>query len=494
MISVVVMCGFLSSGPTIRIFLVGDSTMADKPLTDNPERGWGQVSPMFFDRHVTIENHAVNGRSTKSFISQGRWQVVVDRLRPDDYVFIQFGHNDEKKDDTSRYAAPETDYKNNLLKFVHETRAKGALPVLLTPVSRRKFDALNKAVETHQEYSEVVRRVAEEEHVPLIDLDAKSIGLLDTLGVEKSKSLFLWIPPGKYKALPAGKEDNTHFTFDGAKKIAGLVVDGITELHLPLEARLLPRDRSSDVGKGKFVLLDYFFNNERKTGPDNRPTRFHYVWEDTANSGFSELGKTIMELGADVDTLEVEPTAQNLSRASIYMIVDPDTPLESVHPNYIETSAREAIVEWVRAGGILLLFGNDKGNAEFEHLNMLAERFGIHFNEDSRNRVQGNDFEMGAFADLPSHPMFKGVNKIYLKEISTLKLSGDAKSILTDKGDVIIGYSKFGNGSVVALGDPWFYNEYYDNRKLPDAFENYKAAENLFRWLLQDAKTVRSNE
>jgi unsaturated rhamnogalacturonyl hydrolase len=318
--------------------------------------------------------------------------------------------------------------------------------------------------------------------------------LLDTLGVEKSKSLFLWIPPGKYKALPAGKEDNTHFTFDGAKKIAGLVVDGITELHLPLESRLLPIDRSSDIGKSKVVLLDYFFNNERKTGPDNRPTRFHYVWEDTANSGFSELGKTIMELGTDVDTLEVEPTAQNLSRASIYMIVDPDTPLESVHPNYIETSAREAIVEWVRAGGILLLFGNDKGNAEFEHLNMLAERFGIHFNEDSRNRVQGNDFEMGAFADLPSHPMFKGVNKIYLKEISTLKLSGDAKSILTDKGDVIIGYSKFGNGSVVAVGDPWFYNEYYDNRKLPEAFENYKVAENLFRWLLQDAKTVRSNE
>jgi unsaturated rhamnogalacturonyl hydrolase len=201
-----------------------------------------------------------------------------------------------------------------------------------------------------------------------------------------------------------------------------------------------------------------------------------------------------MELGADVDTLEVEPTVQNLSHASIYMIVDPDTPLESVHPNYIETSAREAIVEWVRASGILLLFGNDKGNAEFEHLNLLAERFGMHFNEDSRNKVQGNDFEMGAFADLPPHPMFKGVNKIYLKDISTLKLSGDAKPILIDKGDVIIGYSKLGNGSVVAVGDPWFYNEYYDNRKLPEAFENYKAAENLFRWLLRDAKTVRSNE
>ena len=249
--SAVVLCGFLSSDTAVRIFLVGDSTMADKPLVDNPERGWGQVFPSFFDRHVIIENHAMNGRSTRSFINQGRWQIVVDRLRPDDYVFIQFGHNDEKKDDTSRYAAPETDYRNNLIKFVHETLAKGAFPVLLTPVSRRKFDEQNKAVETHQKYSEVVRRVAAEEHVPLIDLDAKSIGLLDTVGAEKSKNLFLWVPPGKYKALPAGKEDNTHFTFEGAKKIAGLVVDGITELHLPLESRLLPRNRSSDVGKGE---------------------------------------------------------------------------------------------------------------------------------------------------------------------------------------------------------------------------------------------------
>jgi lysophospholipase L1-like esterase len=491
LLSAAIFCGFLSSSTTVRIFLVGDSTMADKPLVDNPERGWGQVFPGFFDRHVIIENRAVNGRSTKSFINQGRWQIVLDELRPDDYVFIQFGHNDEKKDDTSRYAAPETDYKNNLIKFVHETRAKGAFPVLLTPVSRRKFDERGKAVETHQEYSEVVRRVAKEEKVPLIDLDAKSVAMLDILGPEKSKSVFLWIPAGKYKALPAGKKDSTHFTFDGAEKIAGLVVNGIIELHLPIESRLMPANHAPDVGKGKVVLLDYFFNNERKAGPDNRPMRFHYVWEDTANSGFSELGKTIMELGADVDTLEVGPTAQNLSHASIYMIVDPDTPLESADPHYIDSSAREAIVKWVSAGGILLLFGNDKGNAEFEHLNMLAEHFGIHFNEDSRNKVQGNDFEMGAFANLPSHPMFRGVNKIYLKEISTLKLSGSAEPILTDKGDVIIGYSKFGNGSVLAVGDPWFYNEYYDNKKLPEAFENYKAAENLFRWLLQDAKTVK---
>ena len=488
------MCGFLSSGGTVKIFLIGDSTMSDKPLTDNPERGWGEILPLFFDRHVTIENYAVNGRSTKSFIDQGRWHNVLDKLRPNDYVFIQFGHNDEKKEDTSRYAAPGTDYKYNLMKFVREARAKGALPVLLTPVSRRKFDEEKKAVETHQEYSDAVRQVGRDENVPLIDLDKKSVALLGEIGEEKSKGLFLWIPPRKYKSLPVGKQDNTHFTIEGAKKIAGLVVEGIEELHLPLEARLNPTLRLTDIGKGKVVLLDYFFNNERKPGPDNRPVRYHYVWEDTANSGFSQLGETIIDLGADIDSLDVGPTAENLARASIYMIVDPDIPSENPAPHYIDASAREAIVDWVRAGGVLLLFGNDKGNAEFQHLNMLSERFGIHFNEDSRNRVEGNKFEMGAFEKFPSHPMFEGVNKIYLKEISTLKLSGAAESILADKGDVIVGYSKFGKGEVIAVGDPWFYNEYFDNRKLPDGFENYKAAENMFRWLLKDAKTVRSNE
>ena len=465
--------------------------MSDKPLTENPERGWGEVLPLFFDRHVAIVNCAVNGRSTKSFIEQGRWKSVLDRLEVNDYVFIQFGHNDEKKEDTSRYAAPGTDYRNNLIKFVREARAKGAVPVLLTPVSRRKFDQEKRAVETHPEYSDVVREVANAENAPLIDLDGKSMALFGKLGEEKSKSMFLWIPPGKYKSLPAGKQDNTHFTIEGAKAIAGLVVDGIKELHLSLESSLKPAVQLSDDGKGKVVLLDYFFNNERKSGPENRPIRYHYVWEDTANSGFSQLGETLIDLGADVDSLDVAPTADNLAHASIYMIVDPDIPTENPAPHYIDSSAREAIVGWVRGGGILLLFGNDKGNAEFQHLNMLAERFGIHFNEDSRNRVEGNKFEMGAFEKFPSHPMFEGVNKIYLKEISTLKLSGSAEPILTDKGDVIIGYSKYGRGEVIAVGDPWFYNEYFDNRKLPDGFENYKAAENFFRWLLRDAKTVR---
>jgi unsaturated rhamnogalacturonyl hydrolase len=177
----------------------------------------------------------------------------------------------------------------------------------------------------------------------------------------------------------------------------------------------------------------------------------------------------------------------------MYIIVDPDTPAETPEPHYIDENAIKAIVDWVRSGGILVLLGNDKGNVEFEHFNKLSENFGIHFNEDSRNRVQGRDFEMGSFLGLPDHPLFKGVKKIYIKELSTLKISEPATSILTDRGDVIMSYVNFGSGAVFAVGDPWLYNEYFDNQKLPVGFENYKAAENLFEWLLKNARPVREN-
>ena len=257
----------------------------------------------------------------------------------------------------------------------------------------------------------------------------------------------------------------------------------------PIDQQAQGRADSGGV-RAREVLLDYYFNNEWKSGPGSHPIRYHYVWEDTANSGYSELGETIRSLGAITDSLPVAPTAENLAAASIYIIVDPDTPLESSRPNYIDSASWEAIVRWVGRGGILLLFGNDKGNAEFEHLNKLAGTFGIQFNEDSRNHVEGNHYEMGAFSNLPSHPLFENVKKIYLKEISTLKLSDPATPLLTDKGDVIMAFSKYGDGAVFAVGDPWFYNEYFDNRKLPEGFENFKAAQNLLRWLLPLARDV----
>jgi lysophospholipase L1-like esterase len=478
--------------PALHLFLVGDSTMADKPLIGNPERGWGQVFPLFFSDAVTVENHARNGRSTKSFLREGRWDVVVDRLQRGDYVFIQFGHNDSKREDTTRYAEPHTDYKANLLRFIRDTREKGATPVLLTPVSRRRFDSTGAFYDVHGDYPGVVREVAQSENVALIDLHKKSWKLFADLGEERTKSLFLWIAPGLFSSLPGGKHDDTHFSWRGAASMASLVVEGLKETGLPLADFLAPAGPKSFVGMEKTILLDNYYNNEWREDSSGHPVRFHYLWHDTTNSGFSQLAKIVSVTGASLDTACRPATSDLLKRASMYIIVDPDTPLETKQPNIIEPAAVDAIAQWVNTGGVLLLLGNDKGNAEFEHFNSLAGRFGIHFNEDSRNRVTGNNYGTGTFDHFPSHPLFNGIRKVYIKELSTLRLQEPATPLFSDSGNVIIAFARVGHGAVFAVGDPWFYNEYMDQRRLPADYDNTKAAGNLFSWLLTLAAPVHN--
>src|SRR6476620_6233069 len=160
--------GAVNAGP-ITVFLAGDSTMAEKLPTKRPETGWGERLQRSFDStQVRIENHAKNGRSTRTFISEGLWQEIVDRIKPGDYVFIQFGHNDESKEKVDRYTPPD-DYRSNLARMVSDVRAKHGIPVLLTPVRRRKFDATGQLVDTHGEYPDLTRSVATALHVPLID-------------------------------------------------------------------------------------------------------------------------------------------------------------------------------------------------------------------------------------------------------------------------------------------------------------------------------------
>jgi len=215
------------------VFLAGDSTMADKRPDEAPETGWGSVFPSFFNTtDVRFENHAVNGRSTKSFRDLGHWDRMLARVEPGDFVFLQFGHNDQKKDDPVRFAAAQTDYRQNLIRYVAEIRAKGANPVLLTPVVRRNFDAQGHFSDKHGDYPEVVRQVAAAQNVPLIDLWAKSKALLERLGPEDSRALFLHLPPGLYASAPNGKRDDTHFSPFGAAQIATLVAEGVREAGL----------------------------------------------------------------------------------------------------------------------------------------------------------------------------------------------------------------------------------------------------------------------
>jgi len=222
-----------------RLHLAGDSTMADKPTDPpNPEHGWGQLLPKFFKNPAIVVNYAMNGRSTKSFIDEGRWQKLVDSLRPGDWVIIQFGHNDEKADKPQVYAAPRGAYQENLRRFIRETRAKGANPILATPVVRRSWDESGHLKDTHGDYPDAMRAVAAEEKVPLLELNLLTAAMVNGHGVEGSKKLFLWIPAGEYKRKPEGWHDDTHASEYGAERVAALAVQEILRLNLPLAGQL----------------------------------------------------------------------------------------------------------------------------------------------------------------------------------------------------------------------------------------------------------------
>lgn len=226
----------VASNAQITVYLAGDSTCANKLPEKRPETGWGEMMQQYFDpAKVKIENHAQNGRSTKTFISEGRWQTIVDKLKKGDWVFVQFGHNDESKEKGERYTPPDA-YRANLVRFIADVKAKKANIVLLTPVMRRKFDKEGNFVDQHPpEYPEAARSVAKENKVPLIDMHRKSEAVIKALGVEGSRALFLQLKPDENPNYPKGVEDNTHFVPKGAEEMAKLVIEGIRANKLKLK-------------------------------------------------------------------------------------------------------------------------------------------------------------------------------------------------------------------------------------------------------------------
>jgi lysophospholipase L1-like esterase len=210
----------------IKIFLAGDSTMSIKAEKNFPETGWGMPFIHFWNENLMVVNKAKNGRSTKTFLSEGLWKQIMDEATAGDYVFIQFGHNDEVKSKVNSYTTPE-EFTSNLRKYIGDAREKKMIPVLMTPVARRKFDAAGKIEQTHQEYSALVLKVAAEEKLLFIDLDAQSMQLYQQFGVENSKLLFCQLKPGEHPNYPDGKDDNTHFNELGARLIAQLVLKEI---------------------------------------------------------------------------------------------------------------------------------------------------------------------------------------------------------------------------------------------------------------------------
>ena len=241
MLSFTLLC-FKPAHKKITIFSIGDSTMAWYDTEESskknggqnyPLRGWMMAVPQFFNKEVEIHNAAISGISSKSFRDQGAWKKVIDEVKPGDYVFIQFGHNDEKPD-TTVHTEAGTSFHQNLINYITESRAKGAYPVLFTSIVRRKFNVNGKLEDTHGDYVTVVRQLAKETNVPLIDLNKKTSDLVESLGPEESKKLYLYIEPGAFTKLPEGKKDDTHLCEYGAYKFAELAVQGLKQLNLGL--------------------------------------------------------------------------------------------------------------------------------------------------------------------------------------------------------------------------------------------------------------------
>lgn len=218
----------------VHVFMIGDSTMSNKSVKAFPETGWGQVLHDFFMKDsVIVDNHALNGRSSKSFLGEGRWEPVISNVHPGDYVIIQFGHND-KKSDGKRHTDPYTTYTELLTKYVTETRQQGGVPILCTSIVRRHFNEDGTIINTHFDYLDAVKKLAKKLDVYFIDMEAKTRDVEENLGPQESKYLHLFIEPGIYPTRPKGVEDSTHLSQLGAYTVASLAVEGMKELDIPL--------------------------------------------------------------------------------------------------------------------------------------------------------------------------------------------------------------------------------------------------------------------
>lgn len=260
------------------IFIIGDSTAANKvnPAT-NPERGWGMMLQGYFDDKIRVENHAVNGRSSKSFLDEGRWEKVAERIKPGDYVFIQFGHNDEKAD-PKRHTKPGTTFDANLERFINETRAHGGIPVLFNSVVRRNFydNSIREAddellrgtvykeekinsdtlIDTHGQYRERPRLIACKMRVTFIDANRITGDLEERMGPIGSRRLHMWYRPGEVPGIPDGRQDNTHYNIYGARIVAGLLAKEVGRLIPELRKRLVKYEYVvSDKGRGNYMDL-----------------------------------------------------------------------------------------------------------------------------------------------------------------------------------------------------------------------------------------------
>lgn len=300
------------------------------------------------------------------------------------------------------------------------------------------------------------------------------------------------------------KEENGQWNLHGTVKVSGLggkpYRDGSFTYYMSepvivndakgigafmLACNEMEMQQTQAAGKGKKVVLDRWFNSEKRKDAGGADAYWHYVWEERSHPGFYTLGHMFEKNGAKTASLDVAPTATNLKGASVYIIVDADHVRDNPNPNFVTEKDAAAIAAWVKAGGSLLIMANDSNNCDLRHLNILAGKFGVKFTDKSLNMVKNDQYEQGLVVPGSGNPVFKTPAKMYLKELSALEIKTPAVANSVKDGDVIIATAAYGKGKVLIVGDPWLYNEYVDGRKLPAEWDNYKAANDLVQWLLK---------
>jgi unsaturated rhamnogalacturonyl hydrolase len=243
--------------------------------------------------------------------------------------------------------------------------------------------------------------------------------------------------------------------------------------------------KNARLGRGETVMMDAWFNSQMRADATGKQIYFHYKWDDQAASGYSLLGHIFENFGAELKTLYVAPTAENLRDAQVYIVASPDIPAKNPKPHYADAEDAREIAKWVHDGGVLLMMENDTSFADLDHFNLVSEKYGIHFNSILRKHVEGTNWAQGKIDVAAGGPVFHEAHTLYVKDVCTITATAPAKAILTEGGDVFMAVAHYGKGTVYAFVDPWLYNEYTDGRKLPATYDNYAGGVEFVRWALE---------
>jgi unsaturated rhamnogalacturonyl hydrolase len=246
----------------------------------------------------------------------------------------------------------------------------------------------------------------------------------------------------------------------------------------------IENSQNAKLGRGETVLLDAWFNSQKRADAFGRQDYFHYKWNDRSNDGYSLLGHIFRNFGAQTKTLFTEPTAAALRQAQVYIIASPDTLQKNPNPNYVNAEDGAQIAEWVKGGGVLVLLANDPANTDLEHFNLIADHFGIHFNSVLRKHVIGDAHDSGKLSVPGGGPIFHDPHTLFMKDTCNISVQAPAVIVFQDDEGILMATAKYGKGTVFATVDPWLYNEYTDGRKLPPTFDNFAGGKELVRWII----------